>query len=112
MTPADCSPRNYRSVVLVQREVVRSKYASLWVYIKLNHCQACVAFSVSLRYAVPCGLNLCAPFQSIQTSNMSRSSIIPPAANLIEDEMRRNTFWIGQLTTLLLDPSLSSIQHT
>ena len=27
---------------------------------------------------------------------MSRSSVIPPAANVLEDEMRRNTFWIGR----------------
>ncbi len=57
--------------------------------------QACVAFAVSLRYAVPCGLNMCPPFESISTSSMSRSSIILPATNVIEDEMRRNTFWIG-----------------
>ncbi|KAM5530106.1 hypothetical protein V8D89_016215 [Ganoderma adspersum] len=58
---------------------------------------ACVAFSVSLRYAVPCGLNVHPPYESISSSNMARTSIIAPAVDVLEDEMRRNTFWIAYL---------------
>ncbi len=55
-----------------------------------------MAFSASLRYAVPCGLNVHPPYESISSSNMARTSIIPPAADVLEDETRRNTFWIGE----------------
>ncbi|RDX50427.1 hypothetical protein OH76DRAFT_1402463 [Lentinus brumalis] len=68
-----------------------------WYWYNARWSEACVAFAVSLRYAVPCGLNMCPPFESISTSSMSRSSIILPATNVIEDEMRRNTFWIAYM---------------
>ncbi|KAI8980709.1 hypothetical protein BD414DRAFT_420621 [Trametes punicea] len=61
------------------------------------HAQACIAFAVALRYAVPCGLNACPPFDSISSSDMTKSAIIPPAANAIEDEVRRNTFWVAYM---------------
>ncbi|KIY47059.1 hypothetical protein FISHEDRAFT_30407, partial [Fistulina hepatica ATCC 64428] len=48
----------------------------------------------SLRLSVPLGLNMCPPFQSI--SNSARpASIVPPAKTPIEDEMRRNAFWLA-----------------
>ncbi|KAI0721342.1 hypothetical protein C8T65DRAFT_631383 [Cerioporus squamosus] len=71
---------------------------ALWYWYNARWSEACIAFSVSLRYAVPCGLNVCPPFESLSTSSMSRASIIPPATNVIEDEMRRNTFWIAYMT--------------
>ncbi|KAI0660380.1 hypothetical protein C8Q70DRAFT_1052957 [Cubamyces menziesii] len=70
---------------------------SLWFWYNARWSEACMAFALSLRYAVPCGLNACPPFGSISSSDMSASSVIPPAANVIEDETRRNTFWFAYM---------------
>ncbi|CDO73516.1 hypothetical protein BN946_scf185013.g151 [Trametes cinnabarina] len=70
---------------------------SLWYWYNARWSEACLAFATSLRYAVPCGLNVCPPFDSISSSDMTRSSIIPPAVNVIEDETRRNTFWVAYM---------------
>ncbi|TBU45207.1 hypothetical protein BD309DRAFT_860573 [Dichomitus squalens] len=70
---------------------------ALWYWYNARWSEACVAFSISLRLAVPCGLNVCPPFESISNSNMARSSIIPASSNPLEDETRRNTFWIAYM---------------
>ncbi|KAJ3015462.1 hypothetical protein NUW54_g1039 [Trametes sanguinea] len=70
---------------------------SLWYWYNARWSEACLAFATSLRYAVPCGLNACPPFDSISSSDIARSSVIPPATNVIEDETRRNTFWIAYM---------------
>ena len=50
-----------------------------------------------MRLAVPLGLNMCPPFHTI--SNTDRPiSILPPARTVIEDEMRRNAFWLAYAT--------------
>jgi hypothetical protein len=51
----------------------------------------------SLRLAVPLGLNVCPPFHSI-TKSVKPVSILPPARTVIEDETRRNTFWLAYAT--------------
>jgi len=48
----------------------------------------------ALRISVPCGLNVCPPFHTI-AEIFRPPSIIPPAKTVIEDELRRNTFWIA-----------------
>jgi hypothetical protein len=48
----------------------------------------------SMRLSVPLGLNMCPPFHSI-TKSERPPSILPPARNVIEDETRRNTFWLA-----------------
>ncbi|KAF9015250.1 hypothetical protein BDQ17DRAFT_1340740 [Cyathus striatus] len=48
----------------------------------------------SLRLCVPLGLNMCPPFHSISKSERP-PSILPPARTVIEDEMRRNAFWLA-----------------
>ncbi|KAI0830615.1 hypothetical protein BC628DRAFT_1312690 [Trametes gibbosa] len=70
---------------------------ALWYWYNARWSEAYVSFALSLRYAVPCGLNACPPFESISSSNMTRSSIIPAASNVIDDETRRNTFWIAYI---------------
>nr|VWO94325.1 Fungal_trans domain-containing protein [Ganoderma boninense] len=70
---------------------------ALWYWYNARWSEACVAFSISLRYAVPCGLNVNPPYESISSSNMARTSIIPPAVDVLEDEIRRNNFWIAYL---------------
>lgn len=47
-----------------------------------------------IRLAIPLGLNVCPPFQSI-TNSTRPASILPPARTVIEDETRRNAFWLA-----------------
>ncbi|KAF8078522.1 hypothetical protein FPV67DRAFT_1557832 [Lyophyllum atratum] len=60
----------------------------LWVFLFSAH---------SMRLSVPLGLNMCPPFHSISNSERP-ASILPPARNVIEDEMRRNAFWLAYAT--------------
>ncbi|TDL28499.1 hypothetical protein BD410DRAFT_227200 [Rickenella mellea] len=48
----------------------------------------------ALRSLVPLGINMCPPFHSI-SKVLRTPSIIPPAQTVVEDEMRRNTFWLA-----------------
>lgn len=47
-----------------------------------------------MRLSVPLGLNMCPPFHSIGKSERP-PSILPPARTVVEDETRRNTFWLA-----------------
>lgn len=67
--------------------------ASFWV-ILIYLVQIFVASGHSMRLAVPLGLNMCPPFHSIGKSERP-PSILPPARTVIEDETRRNTFWLA-----------------
>lgn len=48
----------------------------------------------SMRLSVPLGLNICPPFHSI-TKSVRPVSILPPARTVVEDETRRNAFWLA-----------------
>lgn len=48
----------------------------------------------ALRAAVPLGLSSSNPFYSI-TDTLRVPSLLPPAETVIEDEVRRNTFWLA-----------------
>ncbi|PFH54567.1 hypothetical protein AMATHDRAFT_78225 [Amanita thiersii Skay4041] len=50
--------------------------------------------AVTTRLSVPLGLNMCPPFNSI-TKTQRPASILPPARTVIEDETRRNAFWLA-----------------
>lgn len=50
-----------------------------------------------MRLSVPLGLNMCPPFHSISNSERP-ASILPPARTVIEDETRRNAFWLAYAT--------------
>ncbi|PAV22369.1 hypothetical protein PNOK_0232600 [Pyrrhoderma noxium] len=54
----------------------------------------------AMRYLIPLGLNMCPPFHSISKS-LRAPSIIPPARSVVEDETRRNTFWLAYATERL-----------
>jgi len=56
-----------------------------------------IASGHSLRMLVPLGLNMCPPFHSI-SKGLRGASILPPARTVIEDEMRRNVFWLAYAT--------------
>ncbi|KAJ3879074.1 hypothetical protein F5051DRAFT_404027 [Lentinula edodes] len=48
----------------------------------------------SMRLCVPLGLNVCPPFHTISRSTRP-ASVLNPAKNVIEDELRRNVFWFA-----------------
>ncbi|KAJ3570257.1 hypothetical protein NP233_g4533 [Leucocoprinus birnbaumii] len=58
-----------------------------WVDVFLNSGN-CV------RLSIPLGLNMCPPFHSISKAERP-PSIVPPARTVIEDETRRNAFWLA-----------------
>ncbi|OCH96219.1 hypothetical protein OBBRIDRAFT_787678 [Obba rivulosa] len=64
-----------------------------WYWCNAKWSEAFVACSLALRYAVPCGVNVCPPFNSI-AEHLRPASILPPARTVIEDELRRNAFWL------------------
>ncbi|KAH9937175.1 uncharacterized protein B0H18DRAFT_969438 [Fomitopsis serialis] len=65
-----------------------------WYWANAKWSDAYLLTSHALRYAVPCGLNVCPPFHTI-AEPVRPPSLLPPASTVVEDEMRRNTFWIG-----------------
>ncbi|CAL1695310.1 unnamed protein product [Somion occarium] len=56
--------------------------------------EAFLSAAQGLRVAVPCGLNVCPPFHTI-AETLRPPAIIPPAKTVMEDEVRRNTFWLA-----------------
>lgn len=56
--------------------------------------------SRSLRCSIPLGLNIGTPFHA--QDGMRPPSIIIQAKTIMEEEMRRNTFWLGRSRVLLL----------
>ncbi|KAG2118422.1 hypothetical protein DEU56DRAFT_837880 [Suillus clintonianus] len=63
-------------------------------YVLLTWYYWCHSNGQSLRVAIPLGLNICPPFRSLHKSSPTMS-IIPPPRTPIEDETRRNTFWLA-----------------
>ncbi|KAG1783846.1 hypothetical protein EV702DRAFT_1055829 [Suillus placidus] len=63
-------------------------------YVLLTWYYWCHSNGQSLRVAIPLGLNICPPFRSLHGSSPSMS-IIPAPRTPIEDETRRNTFWLA-----------------
>lgn len=61
-----------------------------WVdlFLTSSHC---------LRLSLPLGLNMCPPFHSITKSERPQS-ILPLARTVVEDETRRNAFWLAYAT--------------
>lgn len=60
---------------------------------------ACLSMAMATRLTVPCALNVCPPFHGITASQPFTSkppTILPSAKTVIEDEVRRNTFWLGK----------------
>ncbi|KIJ68342.1 hypothetical protein HYDPIDRAFT_146307 [Hydnomerulius pinastri MD-312] len=79
-----------RTVQCLQANVILSWY--YWSHAKWVELFACTG--QSLRVSVPLGLNLCPPFHALNTTVQSMS-IIPAAHTVVEDETRRNTFWLA-----------------
>ncbi|KAL4266915.1 Transcription factor domain-containing protein [Pleurotus pulmonarius] len=75
--------------------VLQARIVLTWFY--WSHSRWVEVFVTSahaLRLAVPLGLNILPPFQSI-TNALRPASILPPARTVVEEEMRRNAFWLA-----------------
>ncbi|EKM55966.1 uncharacterized protein PHACADRAFT_256950 [Phanerochaete carnosa HHB-10118-sp] len=68
-----------------------------WFYFaQAKWIDSCLSSAMSLRACTTMGLNTCIPFIGLSTQPMERPpSILAPAKSVIEDEMRRNNFWIA-----------------
>ncbi|KAK0456553.1 hypothetical protein EV421DRAFT_1895773 [Armillaria borealis] len=76
-------------------QVLQANIILCWFYISHSkHVELFITAAHSLRLAVPLGLNMCPPFNSITVSQRP-ASILPPARTVVEDEMRRNAFWLA-----------------
>lgn len=60
----------------------------LQIFLLSAHC---------LRLTIPLGLNVCPPFHSI-AKTVRPPSLLPPARTVVEDETRRNSFWLAYAT--------------
>ncbi|KAF5377608.1 hypothetical protein D9615_005317 [Tricholomella constricta] len=79
-------------------QVFQANIILSWFYWSHSRWVDVFLFSAhSMRLSVPLGLNMCPPFHSISNSERP-ASILPPARNVIEDEMRRNAFWLAYAT--------------
>ncbi|GLB36244.1 putative fungal specific transcription factor [Lyophyllum shimeji] len=79
-------------------QVLQANIILTWFYWSHSRWVDVFLFSAhSMRLSVPLGLNMCPPFHSISNSERP-PSILPPARNVIEDEMRRNAFWLAYAT--------------
>ncbi|KAJ7169978.1 hypothetical protein C8R46DRAFT_1090719 [Mycena filopes] len=82
-------------------ELLQARTILNWFY--WSHSQWLEVFATSshtLRVSVPLGLNVCPPFHSI-THSIRPASIILPAHTVVEDETRRNVFWLAYCTERL-----------
>ncbi|EKM83798.1 hypothetical protein AGABI1DRAFT_66768 [Agaricus bisporus var. burnettii JB137-S8] len=76
-------------------QVFQSTIVLTWFY--WSHGRWVDVFMTSaycVRLSIPLGLNMCPPFHSIAKSDRP-PSIIAPARTVIEDETRRNAFWLA-----------------
>ena len=53
-----------------------------------------MSISRSLRSCLPMGLNVAVPFSPIAPFNRP-PSLLAPAQTILEEEIRRNAFWLG-----------------
>ncbi|KAJ7597136.1 hypothetical protein C8J56DRAFT_919311 [Mycena floridula] len=76
-------------------QVLQANVILSWFYCAYSKwAELFLASAHSTRLCVPLGLNICPPFHSI-TKSTRPISILPPARTVLEDEMRRNTFWLA-----------------
>jgi len=80
-------------VQVLQANVLLSWY--FWCHAKW--VEVFIASGHSLRMLVPLGLNMCPPFHSI-SKVLRGASILPPSRTVVEDETRRNVFWLAYAT--------------
>ncbi|KAI0094085.1 hypothetical protein BDY19DRAFT_1053457 [Irpex rosettiformis] len=60
--------------------------------------EACSCSAMAIRTTLPCALNVCPPFHGISSTGPfsdKPQTILPSARNVLEDETRRNSFWVA-----------------
>ncbi|KAH9840158.1 uncharacterized protein C8Q71DRAFT_746053 [Rhodofomes roseus] len=67
---------------------------STWYWTSAKWAAAYMSIARSLRTCLPMGLNVAAPFHPISGSARP-PSLLPPANSVLEEELRRNTFWLA-----------------
>ncbi|KZT75140.1 hypothetical protein DAEQUDRAFT_720354 [Daedalea quercina L-15889] len=77
-------------IQVIQAEVL----LAWWYWANAKWANAYVTTSSALRYSIPSGLHICPPFHTIAEA-LRPTILLPPATSIIEDEVRRNTFWIA-----------------
>ncbi|KAL6306492.1 hypothetical protein BKA93DRAFT_840803 [Sparassis latifolia] len=83
----------YNGVKLLQ--VVQSQILiASWYWSNAKWSSIYTATGLSVRFLMPLGLNVCPPFHGLYNGHRP-PSLIPPAKTVIEDEMRRNVFWLA-----------------
>ncbi|EPQ56676.1 hypothetical protein GLOTRDRAFT_40182, partial [Gloeophyllum trabeum ATCC 11539] len=76
-------------------EVLQARVILTYFYLAhARWSEVYLAASTIMRISVACGLNCCAPFHTIANSTRPLS-LLPRAETTVEDETRRNTFWLA-----------------
>ncbi|KIY72867.1 hypothetical protein CYLTODRAFT_417642 [Cylindrobasidium torrendii FP15055 ss-10] len=93
---AKAAARRYEEAWEEPFQVLQTYIVCSWYY--FCHSMQVEFFTTSahaLRLSVPLGLNMCPPFTSITTSSGQPVSVLAQARTVVEDEMRRNAFWLA-----------------
>ena len=56
--------------------------------------QAFLSAATAVRCTAPCSISTC--YTTAAITHYKPPSVLAPAKSVIEDEVRRNTFWIGE----------------
>lgn len=56
--------------------------------------QAFLSAAIAVRCTAPCSISTC--YTTAAITHYKPPSVLAPAKSVIEDEVRRNTFWIGE----------------
>ncbi|KAJ3541142.1 hypothetical protein NM688_g6125 [Phlebia brevispora] len=80
-------------------ECCQAQIILTWFYLsQARWVEACLSAALATRSTIPCALNVCPPFHGISASQPFSSkppTILHSAKTVIEDEVRRNTFWVA-----------------
>ncbi|KAK1232709.1 hypothetical protein PQX77_004185 [Marasmius sp. AFHP31] len=75
-------------------QVVQANVLLAWYYCSnARYGELFMTTAQALRLSVPLNLNVCPPFHSISIS--STPEVLPGARTVVDDETRRNTFWLA-----------------
>ncbi|KIP05989.1 hypothetical protein PHLGIDRAFT_107482 [Phlebiopsis gigantea 11061_1 CR5-6] len=70
-----------------------------YYYSQARWIDSCLSSAVAMRTCVTMALNVCPPFQGLSATDGANDrppSTLSPAKSVVQDEMRRNAFWLGK----------------
>ncbi|KAI0922370.1 hypothetical protein AcV7_005920 [Taiwanofungus camphoratus] len=95
---AKCARRALDDAIDVGEDLFQSVQAkvllSTWYWASAKWSEGYMCMASMLGATLPLGLNVCSPFQSL-SQTLRPPSVLPPSKSVMEDELRRNTFWLG-----------------